>query len=603
MSERIVSPGVFTREKDLSFLPQGIAEIGAAIIGPTTKGPAFVPTQVTSFAQFENIFGSMSTDFYVPYAVQEYIKNAPTVTIVRVMGLGGYQHESVSLLMGGKVAAVIKPSAGAASQDFSAASVTGTKAACIISLTDGNGATGFSASLDPTSDSYITKVFGTDAKSSNAKGYVYKNFRTYQGTQASGANVTAGFNNASGENFLFDYKNACTPFIISQKVGGTAKNLFKVKTRSHGEDVNGKFKLAISDTKAAGNVPGSDYGSFSLKVLRNAPGQNNDGEVLEQFDNINFDEDSVNYLPRVIGDRYVSIDSEGKLTYNGDWPNKSVHIYVSDYGSNIKGIDEALVPHGFSALQHPVTSSLVPTASFVTAQTNTLGVFDQNVHYGFDFGSTAFDNHQYLAPVPSNASAGSNIAFSLENMNGSDDASAIGADRFSNSSELITLSQSAQPQRKFLVPFQEGFDGVAPTTLRNTGGDITATNTQGLDLSGANKSGSVAYKRALNAVSNPDEFDINLLALPGVIHEYHSSVTKHAISKMEARADAFYIMDGSRWGRSVSNAVADINGIDTNYAAVYYPWVKILDPVKNKPMWVPPSVVLPGVISLSLIHI
>ena len=27
MAERIVSPGVFTREKDLSFLPQGIADI------------------------------------------------------------------------------------------------------------------------------------------------------------------------------------------------------------------------------------------------------------------------------------------------------------------------------------------------------------------------------------------------------------------------------------------------------------------------------------------------------------------------------------------------------------------------------------------------
>lgn len=37
MAERIVSPGVFTREKDLSFLPQGISEIGAALIGPTQK--------------------------------------------------------------------------------------------------------------------------------------------------------------------------------------------------------------------------------------------------------------------------------------------------------------------------------------------------------------------------------------------------------------------------------------------------------------------------------------------------------------------------------------------------------------------------------------
>jgi len=350
MSERIVSPGVFTREKDLSFLPQGIAEIGAAIIGPTSKGPAFVPTQVTSFAQFENIFGGLTTDYYVPYTVQEYIKNAPTVTIVRVMGLGGYQHESVSLVMDGEVAAVIKPSAGAQAQDFSAASVTAaTKASLVITLTDGGGATGYSASLDPTSDSYITKVFGTDPKSSNAKGYVYKNFRTFQGSQASNSAVTVAFNNSIGENFKFDYNNASTPYIISQKVGGTAKNLFKIKTRSHGEDVNSKFKIAISDTAAAGTVPGSDYGSFSLKVLRNNPGQTNDGEVLEQWANLNFDEDSVNFLPRAIGDRYVTIDSEGKLTYNGDWPNKSVHIYLSDYSSNLEGIDEALLPHGFAA--------------------------------------------------------------------------------------------------------------------------------------------------------------------------------------------------------------------------------------------------------------
>jgi len=55
MAERIVSPGVFTREKDLSFLPQGIAEIGAALIGPTKKGPAFVPTIIRNFQEFEEM--------------------------------------------------------------------------------------------------------------------------------------------------------------------------------------------------------------------------------------------------------------------------------------------------------------------------------------------------------------------------------------------------------------------------------------------------------------------------------------------------------------------------------------------------------------------
>ena len=59
MAERIVSPGVFTNENDLSFLPQGIGEIGAAIIGPTEKGPAFWPTQVTSNNDFDNIIDSL----------------------------------------------------------------------------------------------------------------------------------------------------------------------------------------------------------------------------------------------------------------------------------------------------------------------------------------------------------------------------------------------------------------------------------------------------------------------------------------------------------------------------------------------------------------
>ena len=69
MAERIVSPGVFTRERDLSFLPQGIAEIGAAIIGPTKKGPAFVPTLISNFQEFEEMFGTLDKRFYTPYTV------------------------------------------------------------------------------------------------------------------------------------------------------------------------------------------------------------------------------------------------------------------------------------------------------------------------------------------------------------------------------------------------------------------------------------------------------------------------------------------------------------------------------------------------------
>ena len=49
MAEKIVSPGVFTRENDLSFLQQGVANIGAAFIGPFKEGP-LTPTIVNSQA-------------------------------------------------------------------------------------------------------------------------------------------------------------------------------------------------------------------------------------------------------------------------------------------------------------------------------------------------------------------------------------------------------------------------------------------------------------------------------------------------------------------------------------------------------------------------
>jgi hypothetical protein len=68
-----------------------------------------------------------------------------------------------------------------------------------------------------------------------------------------------------------------------------------------------------------------------------------------------------------------------------------------------------------------------------------------------------------------------------------------------------------------------------------------------------------------------------MLALPGVIKQIHSSVTNAATDMVETRGDAFYIMDLAKYNQSVNQAVNVADGLDTNYAAVYYPWVKVLD--------------------------
>ena len=51
MAEKIVSPGVFQREADQSFIAPTPIEAGAAIIGPAVKGPELQPTLVTSISK------------------------------------------------------------------------------------------------------------------------------------------------------------------------------------------------------------------------------------------------------------------------------------------------------------------------------------------------------------------------------------------------------------------------------------------------------------------------------------------------------------------------------------------------------------------------
>ena len=621
MAERIVSPGVFTREKDLTFLPQGIGEIGAALIGPTDFGPAFVPTIIRNFGEFETTFGKETGDFYVPFTAKQYLRNAGTLTIVRVLGLGGYTNDSVSLVLSGsygaRVAAVLKPSRGATDAQIagpgSASIDMGIPSSSAFTLkldtnNDGTKET-FNLSFDTSSANYIAKVFSESPQDNEKAVYVYSNFQNIQ-NQAGANDFVAVQSSSTTDGFSFDYKEAATPAITSQLVNGSRTDLFRLKTLSHGSNVNSKYKIGISDVKRAADVAGSDYGSFALQVIVNNPGQNDDGTILENFSNLNFDETSDNYLPKVIGDRYITIDSNGKLTTNGDYPNQSKYIRVTgpstDDLSNLPNVAKELVPMGFGKVSLPhgnglagtpsgsTISSAFPTASFKTSQVNARDSFDQNVYYGFDFANK--DNQNYLAPLPTSAGVGNNVTMSLENQLGHADASTLGA-TYADGSTLISLTNSALGQRKFIVPFQDGFDGDNPATEHKTGTNIAGSNTQGFDLSSATATGSLAYKRAINAISNPDEYDINLLALPGVIHQLHSSVTNHAIDKIESRADAFFIMDGSQYGRTIQGAIDDVKTLDSNYVATYYPWVKILDEVKNKPTWVPPSVVLPGVYS------
>ena len=624
MGERIVSPGVFTRERDLSFLPAGIAAIGACIVGPTVKGPAFVPTVVSNFSEFEEMFGSTDSRFYTPYAVEQYLKSAGTVTIVRVLNTGGYTPDFVALGLSSSAAsisrtvAVLAPSRGGSNGagDLSLCALAATESAYTSQTLTVNGtdvdSTDYTISFNTSSANYIDEVISSDPlvqKSGTATVavYLYKNFKYHQSSYGWGTGTAADHSGSISIGGIGDftdasYANASTPYIQSQLINNARYNLFKVNTRSHGSNVNNKYKIAILNVKKAGTVAGSDYGQFSLQVRQTGMDDNGltTDNVVEQFDGLNFDPKSTNFFARRVGDRYVTIASTGKLTYNGAWNNRSKYIYLSDFAAISDGsIPKVLVPMGHSSIQAPLNDASMPAWPFKTTQSNAQGEFDSNVLYGHDYGNA--DAEQYLCPT--NAfTGGTNTSMSLEDMNGHDDASVLGTTEglhYASATSSISLTTSHLKQRKFIVPFQGGYNGDNPANPKLTGASIVASNTQGFDISSATATGAVAYKKAINAVSNPDEFDINMLITPGIIHDLHPKITNHAIAKCEERGDAFYVFDCGKQGGDIASATAAVSSLDTNYAATYYPWVKIVDRNTALPVWVPPSVVLPGVIAFT----
>ena len=424
MAERIVSPGVFTRERDLSFLPVGVGAIGAAIIGPTAKGPAFVPTLLNSFDEFTTEFGEPDDKFYTPLTIQKYFQGgAGAVTVVRVLGIGGYTNDYIALGVSGSngnqyTLAILKPSRGGVEGTQTlqgSASLSGSNAGdntwsnTNLEITSStHGAQVINFSFDSGSSNFIEDVFGsvnnaqaqTLANGAGTPVYIYKSYaRTMRDLEL--LDGSGSFASTGEDNFSQDYAQAATPFITSQKISGGTANLFKVKTRSHGTNVNDDFKIQISNIKPAADVPGSDYGTFSLNVLVNNPDQNNDGDLIEGFNNLSLDSDAPNYFVKEIGDQDITIDSNGKLTVNGDYPNKSKNIYISNINNGIleRSLSPELVPFGFGKVSLPNANvDNVPTASFKSGQLDARNEFDSGEAYGFDFSHD--DSKQYLAPIP-----------------------------------------------------------------------------------------------------------------------------------------------------------------------------------------------------------
>jgi uncharacterized protein len=96
MAESIISPGVLTRENDISFIAPASVQAGAAFIGPTVKGPDNQPTIVTSYNDFTRKFGETFTsgssnfEFLTSVAVKNYFSQGGSTALITRVVSGAY---------------------------------------------------------------------------------------------------------------------------------------------------------------------------------------------------------------------------------------------------------------------------------------------------------------------------------------------------------------------------------------------------------------------------------------------------------------------------------------------------------------------------------
>ena len=585
MAEKIVSPGVFTKENDLSFLQQGVANIGTAFVGPFKEGP-LVPTIVNTQTEFETLFGTVDQTYYTPIAVQKYLKEAGAATICRVAGYGGYTELSPAMLM--YTSGSVSSSLGilfntSQSADFldgaSVSSATNNSGKFVLAGV--TGLANISSSLKSTDINDIEAVFGTNPQGSKPT-YVYAYFDKKAATLTFDADTSVRYIKLNDQDFTENAKEAQTPYIQSQLISGQRYNLFRFETIGAGNLANTKVKVGITNIKAAGSVSGTDYGTFTV-VVRAYGDTNRRKTVIETYSNVTLDPSSPNYIYRVIGDRHITIADDGKVSETGDWANKSKYVRLINEERDATLASEKIpvqaIPAAHAEYKLPIYHSDATLVSKIPAVTFTSASADG--YGGIDLDNNT-DNGIYMKPIPANAGTGSNTAYSLDTTDGLN----------------LTLTTATEiTKRNFIIAFQEGFDGMSPTITTNKGTDITATNTQGFDCGSLTTSGSIAYLKQINALSNADEYDIQMIVTPGLVRALHDKLVDKVLDMVTDRGDAFYIMDPTECNPSgsITQARQQAALVDSNYAGMYYPWIKTMDVNTNQLIAVPPSTLLPAV--------
>ena len=142
---------------------------------------------------------------------------------------------------------------------------------------------------------------------------------------------------------------------------------------------------------------------------------------------------------------------------------------------------------------------------------------------------------------------------------------------------------SSLSDRSIEVLLEGGNDGMRPTSAEYMGK---------ADEDKAIKTGLMAFE---------DLEDISIVAAPGATYGYQGSYLSEAstinsllISHAEQMRYRIAVLDCGN-GQTIADVRAMRSRLDSKYAALYYPWVRVLDPITRKEIFLPPSGFVTGI--------
>ena len=353
MAETLISPGVLAIENDLSFITQQPVTVGAAIIGPTVKGPVEVPTIVTSYSDYQNKFGttflsgSQVYSYFTSIAAYNYFNNGGQTLLVSRVVSGTFSEATTVTGVNGTNGIINSTSLTTASLTISSASLapfitpTGSFSVngIIIAITGSTVPTNTTTTIFLASGSTPANTVTAIVTAFNVSKSIapYSTALQYITASASGStglffNSTTGVSGITANSYYVVSGSTTTNF-----TGGTDTPALILSTLSEGaimnstgsEDASGSLDSGSADN-IRWSVSNSDTtaGTFSL-VIRQGDDNTNNQSVLEVWTNLSMDPTAPNFVTKVIGDSQSNYNaSTNQIEVSGSTPNFSRYVRV-----------------------------------------------------------------------------------------------------------------------------------------------------------------------------------------------------------------------------------------------------------------------------------